>query len=47
MLDKLKSKWGITTVTQVVIIFIIFGVTGSVSALFSGPITEYFNISTE
>ena len=47
MLDKLKSKWGITTVTQVVIIFIIFGVTGSVSALFSGPITEYFNINTE
>ena len=45
MLDKLKSKWGITTIPQVVIIFIVFGVTGSVSAAISGPITDYFNIS--
>jgi hypothetical protein len=47
MLDKLKSKWGITTIPQVVIIFIVFGVTGSVSAAISGPITNYFNISSE
>ena len=47
MLDKLKSKWGITTIPQVVIIFIVFGVTGSVSAAISGPITDYFSISND
>lgn len=44
MLEKIKKKWGITSFFQVVIIFIVFGVTGSVSTLFSGPALELLNI---
>ena len=40
MLKKLKERWGITSNFQIVIIFIVFGITGSVSAYFSGPLTE-------
>ena len=44
MLEKIKKKWGITSFFQVVIIFIVFGVTGSVSTLFSGPALELLSI---
>ena len=44
MLQKIKDKWGITSFFQVVIIFIVFGVTGSVSTIFSGPVLEFLNI---
>jgi hypothetical protein len=38
MLKKLKEKWGISTPFQMIIVFIVFGVTGSVAAKISGPI---------
>ena len=44
MLKKLKNKWGIETNFQAIIIFIVFGVTGSVAAKISGPITTYFEL---
>ena len=44
MLEKLKNKWGIETNFQAIIIFIVFGVTGSVAAKISGPITTYFEL---
>ena len=44
MLEKIKKKWGITSFFQVVVIFIVFGVTGSASTLFSGPVLEFLNI---
>ena len=37
---KLKERWGITSNFQIVIIFIVFGITGSVSAYISGPLTN-------
>ena len=40
MIKKLKERWGIKSNFQIVIIFIVFGITGSVSAYFSGPLTE-------
>ena len=40
MLKKLKERWGITSNFQIVIIFIVFGITGSVSAYISGPLTN-------
>ena len=40
-MKKLKEKWGITSNFQLVIIFIVFGITGSVSAIISGPTIEY------
>ena len=44
MIQKLKIKWGIETNFQFIIIFIVFGVTGSVAAKISGPITSYFEL---
>ena len=40
MMKKLKERWGITSNLQIVIIFIVFGITGSVSAYISGPLTN-------
>jgi len=40
MMKKLKERWGITSNFQIVIIFIVFGITGSVSAFISGPLTD-------
>ena len=40
-MKKLKEKWGITSNFQLVIIFIVFGITGSASAIISGPTIEY------
>ena len=47
MLERIKEKWGITSSLQVVIIFIVFGVTGSASTLVSGPALEFLNIQKE
>ena len=38
-MKKLKERWGITSNFQIVIIFIVFGITGSVSAYISGRLT--------
>tara|TARA_B100000424_G_C22677638_1_gene371403 strand:+ start:182 stop:490 length:309 start_codon:yes stop_codon:yes gene_type:complete len=40
IMKKLKERWGITSNFQIVIIFIVFGITGSVSAYISGPLTN-------
>ena len=40
-MKKLKERWGITSNFQIVIIFIVFGITGSVSAYISGPLTNF------
>ena len=39
-MKNLKERWGITSNFQIVIIFIVFGITGSVSAYISGPLTN-------
>ena len=39
-MKKRKERWGITSNFQIVIIFIVFGITGSVSAYISGPLTN-------
>ena len=39
-MKKLKERWGITSNFQIVIIFVVFGITGSVSAYISGPLTN-------
>ena len=39
-MKKLKERWGITSNFQIVIIFIVFGITGSVSTYISGPLTN-------
>ena len=47
MLERIKEKWGITSSLQMVVIFIVFGVTGSASTLVSGPALEFLNIQKE
>ena len=46
MIQKIKNKWGIENNFQVIIILIVFAVTGSVSAWFSGPLAEYLKLDS-
>ena len=41
MIKRLKERWGITSNFQIVIIFIVFAITGSTSAYLSGPLTDF------
>ena len=41
MMKRLKERWGITSNFQIVIIFIVFAITGSTSAYLSGPLTDF------
>ena len=47
MFDKLKKRWGLNTNTQVLIIFIVFGITGSGSLYVSNPVMDYLTISSD
>ena len=47
MFDKLKKRWGLNSNTQVLIIFIVFGITGSGSLYISNPIMDYLSISND
>jgi manganese efflux pump family protein len=42
--EKLKLRWGITSYWQMVVIFIVFGVTGSSSVKVAGPVLELLGI---
>lgn len=46
-MNKLKKKWGITSNFQFVIIFIVFAITGSLSAYLSKPFTNYIGLTKE
>ena len=46
MFDKLKKRWGLNSNTQVLIIFIVFGITGSGSLYVSNPVMDYLSISS-
>jgi hypothetical protein len=45
--DRLKVKWGIESNKQLVIIFIVFGLTGSLSVRLAKPALDFFNIQIE
>ena len=45
--NKLKKKWNITSNYQLVVIFIVFGITGSLSAKLAKPLLDFFNICPE
>ncbi len=44
---KLKKKWGIKSNFQLVVIFIVFGITGSASVFLGEPILSYLKINDE
>ncbi len=46
-MKKLKERWGITSNFQLVIIFIVFAITGSSSVMVSKPILNFLGISQD
>ena len=46
-MEKLKERWGIRSNFQVVIIFIVFAVTGSSAAKLAAPITQLLGLNPE
>ena len=46
-MEKLKKRWGIDNNWQVVVILIVFAVTGSTASYIDKPILNFLNITTE
>ena len=46
-MNKLKERWGITTNFQLIIIFVVFAITGSSAAKLAVPVCEFFGIEQE
>lgn len=46
-MEKLKKRWGIDSNFQIVVIFIVFAVTGSTAVKFAAPLTEYIGLHRE
>jgi hypothetical protein len=46
-MKKLKQRWGIESNYQLVIIFVVFAINGSLSAKISGFVMNYFGINVE
>lgn len=46
-MKKLKERWGINSNFQLVIIFIVFAITGSTSAYLSKPVLGWMGITKE
>lgn len=46
-MNKLKQRWNITSNWQLIIIFIVFAITGSTAAYISKPITNALGITKE
>ena len=44
-MKNLKKRWGIRSNFHLLIIFIVFGITGSVSALLAEPLTHWFGLT--
>lgn len=46
-MEKLKKRWGIKSNFQIVIIFIVFAVTGSAATKLAAPITEFIGLDRD
>ncbi len=46
-MKKLKERWGIDSNFQIIIIFIVFAITGSTASFIGKPILNYLNITPE
>ncbi len=46
-MNKLKSRWGITSNLQLVLIIIVFGITGSSSAYLAKPVLTYMGMEQD
>ena len=45
--NLLKSKWGIKSNQQLIVIFFVFGITGTSSMMITDPILDFFDINKE
>ncbi len=43
-MEKLKKRWGIKSNFQLIIIFIVFAVNGSIAVKLAAPITHFFGL---
>tara|TARA_R100001369_G_scaffold20091_1_gene36756 strand:- start:255470 stop:255778 length:309 start_codon:yes stop_codon:yes gene_type:complete len=46
-MNKLKERWGIDSNFQLIIIFVVFAITGSSAAKLAAPVCEFFGIYKE
>ncbi|WP_139000468.1 DUF6787 family protein [Hyunsoonleella aestuarii] len=46
-MNKLKERWGIDNNWQIVVILVVFAVTGSTASYIGKPILNFINISSE
>ena len=46
-MKKLKARWGIESDWQLVVIFVVFAITGSTAAKFAAPITEVIGMTPD
>lgn len=46
-MDKLKQRWGIDSNFQIIIIFIVFAITGSTAAKLAAPICGFIELNEE
>ncbi|MDT0649485.1 DUF6787 family protein [Autumnicola edwardsiae] len=46
-MEKLKKHWGIDSNWQILVILVVFAVTGSSSAKFAGPLVEFLGLHQE
>ncbi|MDD3005040.1 DUF6787 family protein [Flavobacterium sp.] len=46
-MNKLKNRWGITSNFQLIVVFIVFAINGSLSAKISSYLLDYLGITKE
>ena len=46
-MEKLESKWGLTSNLQIIIIIIVFAINGSFSAWVAKPVTQFLGLYPE
>ena len=46
-MEKLKKRWGIESNSQIIIILIVFAITGTTASYIGKPILKYLNITTD
>ena len=46
-IEKLKDKWGIKSNFQIILILIVFAITGSLSLVVSDPILNFIGLEKE
>lgn len=47
MIEKIKQKWGLKTNFELFVIFVVFSITGSLSAFLSKPLCRFLQLTPE